>query len=253
MTRPVSPYALRLASSDAELAAAQALRYSVFVEELGVKGGELTDPGTRTESDRFDGYCDHLLLLDSLRGDEVVGTTRLLGENGAAKAGAFATEAEFDLSRLLRSGRRLMEVGRTCLHPDHRGGSAMLRLWQGIAALVEERSVGLLFGLASLPGTDPLTLAEPLACLQRDHLAPAALRPISRDPLALASLSDDEICRRTAMLAMPALLKAYLRLGGAVGEGAFLDRSFGCIDVCMVLDTAALTARARRIYATDRR
>ena len=129
----------------------------------------------------------------------------------------------------------------------------MHRLWLGLAALVEERGIEVLFGLASFPGTDPSTVAQPLACLHHDHLAPEALRPRSLRPVPVDILKPDRLDRRAAMLATPALIKAYLRLGGKVGEGAFLDRAFGCIDVCMVLDTAVLSERARAIYAEERR
>lgn len=252
MTRHTPRFALRLAVTEAEVKAAQALRYQVFVEELGASGGDLTDPSVGLEADRFDAHCEHLLLLDSLRGDTVVGTTRLMTEEGAVTTGRFASEAEFDLAPLRLSGRRLLEVGRTCLHPDHRGGTAMHRLWQGLAAIVEEREIGLLFGLASFPGTDPEAVAQPLACLHHDRLAPEALRPRSLVPVRMAAVALDRLDRRAAMLTTPALVKAYLRLGGKVGEGAFLDRAFGCIDVCMVVDTATLSERARAIYAGGR-
>ncbi|EYD73590.1 hypothetical protein Rumeso_04711 [Rubellimicrobium mesophilum DSM 19309] len=253
MTRHSPFFALRLAATEAEKAAAQALRHQVFVEELGAMGGRLSDPCAGIEADEFDAHCEHLLLLDSMRGEAVIGTTRVMTQEGAARAGRFASEAEFDLSALRRSGRRLLEVGRTCLHPDHRGGAAMHRLWQGLAALVEERGVELLFGLASFPGTDSDAVAEPLACLQRDHLAPGEIRPRSLKPVPLSPRPARDADRRTAMLATPALVKAYLRLGGKVGEGAFLDREFGCIDVCMVLHTAMLSERSRAIYAERRR
>ena len=252
MTRHIPPFALRPAASKAEIEAAQALRYQVFVEELGGTGGDLTDPDRRLEADRFDAHSEHLLLLDMLRNGAVVGTTRVMSLKGADQAGRFASEAEFDLSPLRRTGRTLLEVGRTCLHPDYRGGAAMHRLWQGLAMLVEERGIELLFGLASFPGTDPATLAQPLSCLYHDHLAPGALRPRSLAPVAVDLMAPDGIDRRAAMLAMPALVKAYLRLGGKVGEGAFVDRAFRCIDLCIVLDTATLSARARAIYAKER-
>jgi putative hemolysin len=118
---------------------------------------------------------------------------------------------------------------------------------------VEERGVELLFGLASIPGTDVPALAQPLSCLHHEHVAPENLRPLSRTPVAMDVLRPEQTCRRDAMLAMPAIVKAYLRLGGRVGEGAFLDRDFGCVDVCMVLDTATLSDRARRFYAGDGR
>ena len=243
MTRHLTPFALRLARTEEDLTVAQALRYRVFVEELGVRGGALTEAGR--EADRFDAHCEHLLLVDSLRDGEAIGTTRVMTGAGAARAGGFASEEEFDISALRGDGRPLLEVGRTCLMPDYRGGAAMHRLWQGLAALVEEREVGLLFGLASFHGTCPQAIAQPLACLHRDHLAPEGLRPQSLRPVPMDRTVRD---RRAAVLAMPALVQAYLRLGARVGEGGCLDPDFGCVDVCMVLDTAQLAARARAIY-----
>jgi putative hemolysin len=192
-------------------------------------------------------------VLDSLGGGAVIGTTRVATDGAAARAGGFASEEEFDLQPLRRLGRPLLEVGRTCLDPAHRGGEAMHRLWQGLAALVEERGIGLLFGLASFHGTDPATLAQPLSLLHHDHLAPEDMRPKSLAPVAMDRLPRSEVDRRTAVLAMPALVKAYLRLGAQVGEGAFLDPAFGCLDVCMVVDTANLPARARAVYGTPPR
>lgn len=250
MSQHLPPVSLRLARTAEDVAAAQALRHHVFVEELGARGGGMTTCGR--EADRFDPHCEHLLLLDRLRDDAVIGTTRVMTEAGAAAAGRFASEDEFDLDSLRASGRRLLEVGRTCLLPEYRGGTAMHRLWQGLAALVEERGIELLFGLASFPGTDPSAVAAPLAALRQDHLAPEGLRPASRRPVPVDPLPQGALDRRAAVLAMPALVKAYLRLGGRVGEGAFLDGDFSCIDVCMVLDTAALGARARAIYGAPR-
>ncbi len=248
MSRHLPLFALRLASSSEDRALAQRLRHRVFVEEMGARGGEWSDPSFGLERDRFDQHCEHLLLSDPLRGPEVIATTRVMTLEGAARAGRFASEAEFDISPLRRSGRRLLEVGRTCLHPDYRGGAAMHRLWQGLAHLVEDRGIDLLFGLASLPGSDPDALAQPLSCLHHEHRAPDSLRPRSLDHVAMDLLPAEAVDRRAAMLAMPALIKAYLRLGGKVGEGAWIDRDFGCVDVCLVLETQSLSTRARAIY-----
>ena len=236
MTRHTSRFAIRLAATRAEIEAAQALRHRVFVEELGAAPDDAC-AGTGREWDRFDGACDHLILTDALRGDAVVGAYRLMDEAGAARAGGFASEEEFDLAPLRRSGLALMELGRTCLHPDYRGGSAIHLLWQALAGIVAERRIGLVFGLASLPGTNLAALAGPLGLLASDHLAPAALRPVCRDGVAVPEGALDRVA---ATVALPALVKGYLRLGGKVGEGAFLDRRFGCVDVCMVLGTGAL-------------
>ena len=249
MSRQTPHLAVRLARSGEDVAAAQALRHQIFVQELGARGGLMSDPAAGLEADRFDPHCEHILLLDPLRDDAVIGTTRVMTEVGADRAGGFATEEEFDISGLRQAGRPLLEVGRTCLLPGYRGGGAMHRLWQGLAALVVERRIGLLFGLASFQGTDPGAFAQPLACLYRNHLAPEALRPRSRGPLTTGDFLCVPLDSRAAVVAMPPLIKAYLRLGGRVGEGMFIDHAFGCIDVCMVLDTRLLSDRSRAIYA----
>lgn len=248
-------YALSLARRPDDVAAAQRLRYAVFVEELGGEG-DLTDHAGRREADAFDPVCDHLLLRDRTRpeGDDVVGVYRLLDEAGAAEAGRFYTEGEYDLGPLRRSGRRLLELGRSCLHRDYRGGRAMHELWSGLAAYVETRGIELMFGTASFHGTDVEALAEPLSILHHRHLAPAPIRVCARAPGAVAMdrLPEHRIDRVRAMRAVPALIKAYLRLGGSVGEGAWIDRRFNTTDVCLLLDATGLPARTRAIYARRR-
>jgi putative hemolysin len=244
----MSAFEVRLASSAADLRAAQRLRYEVFVEELGGQG-PLVDHAARLERDRFDPFFDHLLLIDRER-DRVVGVYRLMGEAQAARAGGFYSEGEYDLTALRRSGRRLLELGRSCLHRDYRGGAGMHQLWSALADHVAREGIEVLFGVASFPGTDAQALAAPLSLLHQRHLAPEALRPRAR-PGGFQSMDlvpEDGLDRRAAMLAVPSLIKAYLRLGGTVGEGAFLDRAFNCTDVCLVLDTANLSARQARFY-----
>ncbi|WP_246082489.1 GNAT family N-acetyltransferase [Rubellimicrobium rubrum] len=248
----MSPLALRIAETKPEIASAQTLRFSVFVTEMGGRGGDQTDVGRGIEADRFDQHCRHLLLLDTLRDNRVVGTTRVLTVEGARKAGRFASEEEFDLFALRKSGRVLLEIGRTCLHPEYRGGGAMQRLWQGVAGVVADEGAEILFGLASFPFDDPTSLAKPLTNLWQQHLAPESLRPQSRRPFAVPIIQPKHVDRREAILRTPSLVKAYLRLGGLVGEGAFHDPAFNCVDVCMVLDTARLTATSRALYAGER-
>lgn len=248
MTAPPAepPITVRLAATEAEVAAALALRYQVFVAELG-GGGQGVDHATGQEADRFDPVSRHLNVW---QGNTLLATTRLIDARGAAAAGGFYSAAEFDLTPLLASGRRLLELGRTCLHPDHRGGTAMFHLWNGLANLVLSEGTELLFGVASFHGTDLDALAEPLAFLHHHHLAPEGLRPRATGPQArpMDRMAVSLVDRRRAMLATPALIKAYLRLGGSVGEGAWLDTEFNTTDVCLVLDTARLNDRARAIY-----
>ena len=123
---------------------------------------------------------DHLLLIDPRRDaaalDDVVGVYRLLPSDRLARTGRFYSESEYDLTPLKATGRRLLELGRSCVHPDYRGGTAMFHLWNALADYVLERDIEVLFGVASFHGTDIAALAQPLSYLHHNHLAPPALR-----------------------------------------------------------------------------
>ncbi len=252
MNSPVQPtFRVALAQSQEDLRAAQRLRYEVFVEELGA-GGDLVDHEARLEADAFDDICDHLLLMDDARGT-LAGVYRLLQSHHAEAAGGFYSENEYDLSPLKTSGRRLLELGRSCLAPAYRGGSAMYHLWQGLSDYVSRNGIDLLFGVASFHGTDTQSLAAPLSLLHHRHLAPPELRPQAKGPEAVQMdlVPEAAIDRRAAMVQVPALIKAYLRLGGTVGAGAWVDRRFNTTDVCLVLDTGGMNARQRQIYSAS--
>ena len=242
-------FRVALARNDAELRAAQALRYEVFVTELG-GGGPLVDHGQGLEKDRFDPFFDHLLLFDDAADGRVAGVYRMLRRDRAEAAGAFYSEAEYQIDRLKSSGRRLLELGRSCVHVDYRGGRAMYHLWNGLAAYVAQHQIEILFGVASFHGTDVAALAEPLSLLHHRHLAPEGLRARARSTGAVDMnlIPEADIDRRAAMVQMPALIKAYLRLGGVVGDGAFLDHSFNTTDVFLIMDTHAMSEKQKRIY-----
>lgn len=247
-------FSVRLARSEDDLRAAQRLRYDVFVEELG-GGGAMVDHDARLERDRFDPFFDHLLLFDTARpGHPVVGVYRILRDDQAAAAGQFYSDDEYDLGPLRRSGRRLMELGRSCLHWDYRGGAAMFHLWQALADYVFEYEIEVLFGVASFHGTDAGQLAQPLSHLYHSHLAPAELRVRARAAhrQEMNLIPADQIDRKAAILQTPALIKAYLRLGGCVGDGAWIDLAFNTTDVCLVMDTERMNARQRQLYTSAR-
>ena len=244
----------RLAQSPEEIAAAQRLRYSVFVEEL-LGNGSMVDHAAKLEKDAFDEHAHHLLLFDHAReNDEVVGVYRLLEADGATKAGRWYSANEYDLSPLLASGRRLLELGRSCLHADYRGGVAMMHLWQALAAHITAHKIDVLFGVASFHGTDLNALAAPLSLLHHKHLAPEGLRPraIGSSARSMNLVPEPQIDRVAAMRATPALIKAYLRLGGTVGEGAWVDHDFNTTDVCLVMDTTTMSARHKAVYTEAR-
>jgi L-ornithine Nalpha-acyltransferase len=250
MTTDDSSLTLRLAASPRDLAAAQRLRYRVFVQELGGTG-PLVDHMARLERDDFDDVFDHLLLIDPARDadalDDVVGVYRLLPGDRIG-VGRFYSEGEYDLDALRTSGRRLLELGRSCVHADYRGGAAMLLLWNGLADYVLERGIEVMFGMASFHGTDIGPLRQALAYLHRYHLAPPALRVRAREMAFQTMDFAGPLDRDLALATMPALIRAYLRLGGFVGEGAWVDHAFNTTDVCLVMDTARMSAKHRAFY-----
>ena len=214
MTASHSKFTLKLAQDPADIRAAQRLRYRVFVEELGGTG-PLVDHDAKLETDRFDPYFDHLVLIDETlpKGDHVVGVYRVLRCEQAEKVGQFYSEDEYDLTALRASGRRLLELGRSCVDARYRGGMAMYRLWNGLASYVADHGVEILFGVASFHGTDVQALAEPLSHLHYRHLAPEDIRvrAVEKTFRKMDLIPEDQIDRRRAMAQTPALIKAYLR------------------------------------------
>lgn len=252
---PTEPSRLytRLARTPEDIAAAQRVRYEVFVDELGSDGAGV-DHDARLEKDHFDPHFEHLLLIDPDAPDEaldgVVGVYRLLTGEKSKEIGQFYTEDEYDLTPLKTSGRKLLELGRSCLLPAYRGGTGMYLLWNGLSEYVLKNEIEVLFGVASFHGTDPKAVAAPLTLLNNRHLAPDDIRvravESAYQPMDL--VPADQLDAKAAMLATPALIKAYLRLGGFVGDGAYIDHAFNTIDVCLILDTARMNARQRAIY-----
>lgn len=245
-------FTVKIADTNEELRAAQALRYEVFVRELG-GGGALVDHDQGLEKDRFDPFYDHMIARDDSTG-EVIGVYRLLRDDQAHQIGQFYSEDEYDLTPLRQSGRKLLELGRSCLHADYRGGTAMYHLWNGLAEYVQRHRIEILFGVASFHGTDVQALAQPLSMLYHNHLAPDDLR-VRTQPQHYQDMNllpADQLDRRKAMLEVPALIKAYLRLGGCVGDGAFIDHAFNTTDVCLIMDTERMNARQRKIYGGGR-
>ena len=253
MTDEDVTFELRLAQTDRDLKAAQRLRYRVFVQELG-GDGPLVDHVAGLERDDFDPIFDHLILVDPRRNadamEDVVGVYRLLPGEKLAGTAKFYSESEYDLTALKSSGRRLLELGRSCVHKDYRGSTAMFHLWNGLAGYVADHQIEVLFGVASFHGTDVQALAQPLAYLHHHHLAPKPLRVRARAQQfqAMDVLPLEKLDRKLAMLGTPALIKAYLRLGGFVGEGAWIDHAFNTTDVCLVMDTGRMSAKHREFY-----
>ncbi len=244
--------AIRLARTRADLDAVQALRYRVFYDEMTARPSPEMS-ARRRDFDRFDDVCDHLVVSDLSRGpalEAVVGTYRLLRGQVGRQYGSFYTADEYEIDCLTRYPEEILELGRSCVDSEYRTLPTMQLLWRGIAAYAFHYEIGLMFGCASLPGTDPGRLAVPLSYLYHFHLAPPAIRPravasrwVDMDLLAPANVNP-----REAVLALPPLIKGYLRLGGFVGDGAVVDRQFNTTDVCVVVKTDLVTERYHRHY-----
>jgi L-ornithine Nalpha-acyltransferase len=243
---------VRLAAGAAEIDAVQALRYRVFYEEMRATPSRAAAL-VRRDRDDFDEVADHLLVIDHDLGPgpmSVVGTYRLIRREAAARAGRFYTAGEFDIGRLLALPSRLLELGRSCVDAAHRNRVVMQLLWRGIAAYVFEHRIDLMFGCASLAGTDPDAVAPELTYLYHHHLAPPGLRPraLRGRYVEMRRLDVNRLDRRAAHARLPPLIKGYLRLGSFVGDGAVIDRDFNTIDVAMVVKTDLVTDKYYRHY-----
>ncbi|GBQ65673.1 hypothetical protein AA103196_1190 [Ameyamaea chiangmaiensis NBRC 103196] len=243
---------VRIATTDAERDAAQALRYRVFYEEMGARADERT-ARTRRDVDDFDEVADHLLVIDhaiSSGAKGVVGTYRLLQGEAAAKVGRFYTASEYDISRLTEFPGRLLEVGRSCVDPAYRGRAAMQLLWRGIASYIFLHRIDVLFGCASLPGTDPDQMRDELTYLYHNHLAPPALRISALPERRVEMLRTDPntLDHRRCLARLPPLIKGYLRLGGYVGDGAVIDDQFNTLDVAVLVKSELLADKYYRHY-----
>lgn len=240
-----------LADMPEQIEAAQRLRYDVFIKELG-GSGPMVDDTAQLERDAFDAFADHLVLIDELRapGDQVVGAYRIMTQDMAKTAGQFYCADEYDLTPLHDSGLKLMELGRSCLHADYRGGAGMLHLWGALADYVDAQGIDVLFGVASFHGTDLQSLARPLSLLHHRHLAPERLRVKARGDHAASMdmIAAPDLDRVAAVRQLPALIKGYLRLGATVGEGAFVDHAFNTTDICLILQRDAINGLRKTIY-----
>ncbi len=254
---------VRIARNRADRLGALRLRHEVFIGEMGARAAQ-GGADAQLEQDAFDAHARHVVLVDKRRSvrrhEHVVGTYRLLDENAARAAGGFYSAREYELGPLLGSGRKLLEMGRSCLHRDYRNGLGLLMLWQGLAREVHRSGAEILFGVASFHGIDRQALAPLLARLHARHLAPPELRPVARGPQAWwpadlpkrdARADDCGTAFRAApptrdaiaaTARLPALIRSYLNIGAMIGSGAWEDRDFNTTDICMVLDARRLSA-----------
>lgn len=253
----------RLARSRSEIREAQAVRYQVFYEEMNARPDKRSQ-ARRRDKDRYDAFCDHLLVIDhSGREPRIVGTYRLLTGQQARRAGGFYSSNEFDLSQLMNHhGKgRMLELGRSCILPAYRSMRTMELLWQGVWSYVLENRIDVLFGCASFEGTDVKTHSAPLEYLAnhallptQEHCSPASG---SAGPAAdaghfdITGLDTSSKSDGRAIASLPPLLKGYIRLGAKVSPYAVIDHNFQTTDVLVVLKIADIAPRYLAHYGID--
>ena len=226
-----------------EVRQAQRLRYQVFAEEMGAR---LSGPLPGHDIDLFDDYCEHLLVRDAAS-DAVIGTYRVLTPAQAARIGSFYTDLEFDLTRLRGLRSRMVELGRSCVHPEHRQGGVILALWGALTQFMVRNQLDVMIGCASigmqhqgLPGGH--AAASIWRQLRATHLAPLDCHVLPRLPLPVHQLDQGLVVEP------PALIKGYLRLGAKVLGPPAWDPDFNTADLPMMMRTQDLPARYRRHF-----
>ncbi|MER6946238.1 GNAT family N-acyltransferase [Nonomuraea sp. NPDC000554] len=224
-------YTVGMATSAADVQAAQRLRYEVFGEEMGAR---LDSPVSGLDVDGFDAYCDHLLVRDR---DRVVGTYRLLPPG---RRDRLYSDGEFDLGNLAALRKDLVEVGRSCVHPDHRDGAVVALMWAGIARYMVTGGHQWLAGCCSVPLDDGGALAAGVA--ERVPVGPKEYRVTPHVPWR------DQGAARPRRFVLPALLRGYLRLGSWVCGAPAHDRDFGTADFFVLLSMANVNTRYLRHF-----
>lgn len=222
------------------VAAAQRLRADIFGSEYGVR----FDGPEGLDVDRYDAFCLHVNVYDTAN-DLLIATTRVLSQEQARLAGGFYSAQEFDLSALEMLPGRILEIGRTCVHPDYRSGGAITVLWSFLADYLTQEGFSHLIGCASISLADGgTTLASVMPTLREKHFVTNELRVSPARQIVLSS-------EGTGAVSVPPLLKAYLRMGCKIGGEACWDPEFNCADVFIVLDVQAMAGRyAQRFLRT---
>jgi putative hemolysin len=240
------PLEVLWARDEAELRSAQRLRYQVFADEMGA---HLTPPhGTPAghDVDVFDTYCEHLLVRAQPDADEapiVVGTYRVMTPTAARRAGGFYTDTEFDLTRLRPLRDRMVELGRSCVHPEWRSGGVILALWAALGSFMQRNRLDTMVGCASVSMRDGGHVAASLwQQLAATHMAPIEWHARPRLPLPVDDL------RRDLEVEAPALIKGYLRCGARLLGPPAWDPCFNTADLPLLMRLADLPERYRRHF-----
>ncbi len=226
-----------------EVRAAQRLRHQVFAGEMGAR---LNTPLPGHDIDLFDDYCEHLLVRDEAT-RAVIGTYRVLTPVQAKRVGSTYSDTEFDLTRLRGLRNRMVELGRSCVHPEHRHGGVIMALWTALGEFMLRNQLDTMIGCASIPMMQGGVWGGDVAAsiwrqVRQKHLAPIEFQVRPRLPLPLEQLNDQ------LQVEPPALIKGYLRLGTQVLGPPAWDPDFNSADLPMMMRLADLHPRYRKHF-----
>jgi putative hemolysin len=242
LIKPAKKLECFLADSEALIKEAQALRYRVFAKEMGAK---LKTESEGLDYDEVDCYCDHLIVYDNVN-KKIVGYTRLLNESQAKRLGRFYSQDEFNLDQILALPGRFLEIGRTCVAPDYRGGAVLTTLWSALVQYALEGEFNYLLGCASItPGPNGFAVDAVYRNIDAKNIAPddIQVQPSIPVPDALRCQRDES--------GIPPLLKAYLRFGALICGEPYWDKDFNCMDLFVLLPLDQLKDRYSKHYMRD--
>jgi putative hemolysin len=234
------------AKTDDEVREAQQLRYRVFAEEMGAR---LTLPNGAPaghDIDTFDPFCEHLLVREQGSDGQpgpVVGTYRVMTPAAAKRAGGLYSDTEFDLTRLRGLRANMVELGRSCIAPEHRSGGVIMLLWGALAEFMLRNQLDTMIGCASVSMCDGGHFAASLwKQLEKTHLASIEWQVRPRLPLPVDELRND------LTVEAPPLIKGYLRCGARILGAPAWDPDFNTADLPMMMRLSELPARYRRHF-----
>jgi Putative hemolysin len=249
---------VRLAATRSEVEAAQALRYKVFVEEMGAR---LSPEAMllKRDFDHIDTYCDHVLVLDTAREgepeDQIVGTYRLLTQKTARQYGGFYSQSEYDVEALTarHPDKQFLELGRSCVIAEYRTRRTIELLWQGNWAYCLAHQIDAMFGCASFPGDRAYAHALALSFLNQVAGADGdwAVEALDGRGVAMDMMPAEAIQPRAALAVMPPLIKGYLRLGAMTSREAVVDHAFRTTDILIILPVRQISERYVNHYGSD--
>lgn len=226
-----------------EVRAAQKLRFDIFSKEMGAR---LSTPLPGHDIDLFDNYCEHLIVRENATGN-VVGTYRVLTPIQAKRVGSTYSDTEFDLTRLRALRPRMVELGRSCVHPDHRHGGVIMALWGALAEFMDRNQLDTMIGCASVPMLHNGTVCGDVAASIWKQVRATHLAPIQHHVIPRLALPVDQL-NPNLDVQPPALIKGYLRLGAKVLGPPAWDPDFNTADLPMLMRIADMPARYKKHF-----